>query len=267
MLFDDAVTEFLEEQEYKGNSPRTILYYRERLLRFQTATGAENLSDFNERAIRRWLMSHKAVSRNTLANYDRALRVFANWLFHRGIVSDNPMGKLPKPRETPTQITPFTAKDIRTMLSEAKRRRYPLRDAAMITLLLDTGIRIGEATALCLHDVQWTEGYLRVDGKTGERNVPFGRKAKLALKKYIDRERVASSVNVAEVFLTNNGLPLRSFQATQHLIRIARAGNIQTEKVGPHQFRHTFAVEFIRAGGDAFTLQQILGHTTLEMTR
>lgn len=148
MLFTDAVTDFLEEQEYKGNSPAPINYYRERLQRFRRATGAWKLEQFNERAIRRWLMSHKEISRNTLANYDRALRVFANWLHHRGYVQENPMGRLSKPREEPTRIVMFTAEDVRSMVAEATRRRNPLRDSAMITLPLDTGVRIGEATSL-----------------------------------------------------------------------------------------------------------------------
>ncbi len=76
------------------------------------------------------------------------------------------------------------------ILARCQRSRYPRRDVALVTLLLDTGLGIGEAIGLGLDDIDWTAGTLSVDGKTGPRvEFPFGRKSKAALKVYIDRER------------------------------------------------------------------------------
>jgi integrase/recombinase XerD len=267
VTLQEALTEFCEEQQYKGNSPRTVEFYSETVEHFIKDTGACLLGDFNERRIRSWLLSHRGLSSVTLATYDRALRVLANWLYNRGYVSEHPMKLLPRPKAKRAQVVVFTPAEVMAMLVDAKGRRNPLRDVALIMLLLDTGLRIGEATTLRLQDIQWTEGFLSVNGKTGERVVPFGRKVKAALKRYIDRERIASNSSVREVFLTREGVPFRSKLATYHLRKIARRANVKASKQGPHTFRHTFALEFIRAGGDAFTLQRLLGHTTLDMTR
>lgn len=62
-------------------------------------------------------------------------------------------------------------------------------------------------------------------------------------------------------------MPLTSRSATHHTAKIARLANAQASKVGSHTFRHTLVVEFVRAGVDAFTLQRLLGHTTLEVAR
>lgn len=172
---------------------------------------------------------------------------------------------LPKPRRV--EIVTFTSEEVRAMLAKAAKTQNPLRNQALIITLLDTGIRAGESMALTLRDIHWSEGWLLVNGKTGERAVPFGRKAKLALRKYIDRERTAQHHHVEEVFLGVHGNELKRSAITHRLIDIAKDANVQASKLGPHTFRHTFAVEFIRAGGDAFTLQRIFGHTTLGMTR
>lgn len=153
------------------------------------------------------------------------------------------------------------------MLVEARRRRNPYRDAALIILLLDTGLRIGEVANLTLRDVDWIDAALAVDGKTGPRIVPLGRKAKRALRVYVDRGRTAATSRELHVFLTLDGEALSSQAATQVVRRIAEAAGAKASKLGPHSFRHTFSVEFVRAGGDAFTLQRILGHTTIDMTR
>lgn len=177
------------------------------------------------------------------------------------------MAKLPKPREVPTQITTFGYADMMKIMHAARQGGTPLRDQALITVLVDTGIRIGEACNLKLRDIIWTEGHLKVSGKTGPRTVPFGRKCKATLKRYIDRERTAANPGVTELFLLTTGYPLGVDRAKQQVRRIINRAGVISNKSGPHQFRHLFAVEFIRAGGDAFTLQRILGHTTLDMTR
>lgn len=112
MLFMDVVGEILEEQQYKGNSKATTIYYRDRLTWYHTFSQIETIEEFTERSIRRWLMSYTDVARNSLANYDRALRVFANWVYRRGFVTKHPMADLPKPKEQKTQLITFSPDDI-----------------------------------------------------------------------------------------------------------------------------------------------------------
>lgn len=263
----EALDDFIAEQEYKGNRPATIHYYRSNLDRFTTGTGVIYLDELDEARVRTWLLSHRKLSPNTIATYDRSIRVFAGWLHRRGYLTSNPLATLPKPRGKSMEIVTFTHDEVRAMIAHAKSRRQPMRDVALLTLLLDTGLRIGEATSLRLAQINWQGGWLTVDGKTGERSVPFGHKSKRALRRYIDLERKASAVSEQTVFLARGGRPMRVGTATHHVIRIAKAVKVAATKLGPHTFRHTFAVEFIRNGGDAFTLQRLLGHSTLDMTR
>lgn len=97
--------------------------------------------------------------------------------------------------------------------------------------------------------------------------MPFGRKSKAALKAYIDRERRSAIPTTRSVFLTRTGEPMNTRMATHHVIHLVREAGVTVTKAGMHTLRHTFALEFIRAGGDAFSLQKLLGHTTLDMTR
>lgn len=128
-------------------------------------------------------------------------------------------------------------------------------------------MRIGEATNLRLDDIDWAEGYLRATGKSGPRPVPFGRRTKAAIKLYVDRERRASSPRVRQLFLTRSGVLLTADAGSQQVGDIVRSAGVEVRKAGPHTFRHKFSVEYIRVGGDAFSLQRLLRHSTLYMTR
>ena len=267
VTFREAFEDFIEDKLYQGARPATIHYYRSNVEHFLRDTGIEHLGELNLQAIRRWLLEHKELSPNTLATYDRCLRVVCNWLEKRGYVTESPMRQLPKRHPKRTVIETFSREDLRAILARCQRSRYPRRDVALVTLLLDTGLRIGEAIGLRLDDIDWTAGTLGVDGKTGPRVVPFGRKSKAALKVYIDRERRSAVPTTREVFLIRTGDPMNVRMATHHVIHLVRQAGVQVKKAGPHTLRHTFALEFIRAGGDSFSLQKMLGHSTLDMTR
>lgn len=262
-----ALEEFYEEQTYKGNSSATVLYYRTNVAHYLKDANVTTLENFTTASVRSWLVRHAHLSSTTLRTYDRSLRVVANWLHRRGYLAKNPLADLPKPKATQPVIATLTAADLAAMFVEARRRRNPLRDAALLTLLIDTGVRVGEATSLHLHSVDWAQGSVSVTGKTGARIVPFGRQTKRALRQYIDGERCSRAPAQRAVFLTRTGDALTSHAATQLVRKLATAAGITTTKLGPHTFRHTYSVEFVRAGGDAFTLQRLLGHSTLDMTR
>ena len=269
MSFTEAVREFLSEHEYRQSSPVTVRFYADRLEMFRRASGASAIGDLNPAAMKSWLLGlrRRGASSATLVNYDKAMRAFGSWLHRSGYLPAHPLAALPKPRSSASTLTTLTPGDVQGLLEAARASRQPLRNVALISLLLDTGMRAGEVSGLRLHDVGWAEGTLAIDGKTGARVIPFGSRAKRALRRYLTYERRAASSAVREVLLTPAGFRVPATGVTQVIRRLMHVAQVDTTKTGPHTFRHTFAVEFIRAGGDAFSLQRLLGHTTLDMTR
>jgi site-specific recombinase XerD len=134
-------------------------------------------------------------------------------------------------------------------------------------LLLDTGLRIGEVIHLKMEDVHMNEGFLKAIGKgKKERVVPIVNNAQRALQHYLFRFR-PKPVNpiIDNVFLSISGKPLTENGMKLMFTRLAQRSGVH--RLHAHLCRHTFATRFLINGGDVFTLQQILGHSTLEMVR
>ncbi len=241
-VFED----FIAAKRYQGVSPATVSFYRRNWNHFIRDTGVATIDALTPTVIRDWLLDHPDVTPTTLATYDRGLRVTLNWFEKRGYLVESPMKRLPKRRTPRTLVDTFSRGDVQAILRRAKQGRHPRRDVALVTLLLDTGLRIGEVTNLRLDDIDWAEGYLRATGKSGPRSVPFGRRTKAAIKVYVDRERRATSPRVRHLFLTRSGVPLTADGGSQQVSNIVRDAGVEVRKAGPHTFRHTFSVEFIR---------------------
>jgi integrase/recombinase XerD len=132
-------------------------------------------------------------------------------------------------------------------------------------VLLDTGIRVGELTRLTIGDINLETAELSVlpfrSGlKSRPRTIPLGAQTRKALWRYLSAREIKHKE--ASLFVSGNERQL-STNAVLHVIRDIgeRAG---VTKCHPHRFRHTFAIEYLRNGGDIFTLKRILGHSTLK---
>jgi integrase/recombinase XerD len=140
------------------------------------------------------------------------------------------------------------------------------RNEALLRLLLDSGLRITEALKLRIDDVHLDAGSVRVRcGKGGKDRMAFiGMKTSRAVLRYL---KVRKAVNTDTIFVTQDGLPMKRRHAHQLIARLGASARISGVRVSPHTLRHTFATWFLRSGGDVFSLQRQLGHSSLSMTR
>ena len=140
----------------------------------------------------------------------------------------------------------------------------------ILLLLLDSGIRVSELVNINHEDVNLSEGWIKISkGKGGkERIVPVGSVVQKALWKYINHCRPQPlTQKVTRLFLSDDGLPLTRSGIQQMLRRYGKRAGISGVRCSPHTFRHTFAKSYLVNGGDIFSLQKILGHSSLASVR
>jgi len=208
----------------------------------------------------------KPVKPATVVTYDCHLRTFFTWLVQEEVIEASPMERIAEPIDRPDQIEPFTDEEVETLIAAAKKSNCPKRDEAILWFLLDTGIRASELCALTLQDVDLTARRCKIqEGKGGKsRSVWLGSTAAKALWNYLKFEPHDELdplfFNQRGEFLTRSGL-------LQLIERLGNVAGIKQARCSPHTFRHTFAISFLRAGGDVLTLQQFLGHTSLTMVK
>ncbi|MDP2857831.1 MAG: tyrosine-type recombinase/integrase [Bacillota bacterium] len=130
-----------------------------------------------------------------------------------------------------------------------------------------TGLRCAELCTLTVSDAHIEQGFLKVMGKGSKgRVVPIGASAEKVLLRYLYTLRPEPArPDITNLFLTLDGLPM-SVNGVARMIR--RLGEVSgVRKIHAHLCRHTFATNYLINGGDVISLQEILGHTTLEMVR
>jgi integrase/recombinase XerC len=210
----------------------------------------------------------KKVKSGTVATYQRILKAFFNWIVEQDGLEASPMAKIANPVDRPDQIAPFTSEQVQALLAAGRKTSTPRRDEAMLLLFLDTGMRVSELCGLCMDHVDMTGRKARVMGKGGkERTVPFGRKTCRALWQYLrEHEREDDSPIFLAEAGRKTGEALSRSGVEQKIRKLGITAHIEQTRCSPHTFRHTFAIEFLRAGGNQFTLMEILGHVDVKMT-
>lgn len=218
----------------------------------------------------RWGNPHqtKPLRPITIQTFHRHLSTFFNWLVKEEIITSSLMERIPTVVARANQIQPFTDEQLRAILQAAKSSKHRRRDEALVYFLLDTGLRASEVCSLKMQDVDYAGYRCTVLGKGNKyRTAHFGRAASKILWQYLREDKREPS---APLFLADRGTragdPLTRSGLFQLIQRLGEKAGIQTTRCSPHTFRHTFAVQFLRNGGNTFTLKEMLGHTSLHMT-
>lgn len=210
--------------------------------------------------------------------HDHLTRLTALWTFAaEEFKLPNIIREIEKPAFTQKEINPFTQEEIKAMLAVAEwtsvwntrkgrqvrsKRETWRRDLAMLMMLVDIGLRVTEMCMLKVSDYQQENGRLLIRHGKGnkQRAVFLGDAAQRVLWRYMmSRDRIKPN---DPLFVTRSIKPLsRSY--VMHLVQ--RIGNnAGVNNAHPHRFRHTFAIQFLRNGGNIFELQRILGHAELD---
>ncbi|WP_198158010.1 tyrosine-type recombinase/integrase [Paenibacillus sp. P22] len=202
----------------------------------------------------------------TINKLIRGWRAFFNWVHTEGYVDTNPFNGIGTIKAEKRIIETFSDAQLKAILAAPNRSTFTgYRDYTIMMTLLDTGVRISELAGIRMFDIDWKARHILVYGKgRKERLVPFSRTLEKALRTYLEVRGVLETDNLF-VNIDNNPFKVRGIQET--IADYGKEARIKGVRCSPHTFRHTFAKLYIMNGGDAFSLQKILGHTSLEIVR
>lgn len=258
------VDEFMLSLTARRLSHNTELDYGRTLSRLIEWVGrGADPAAITSRQVEQFLASYKQLSPKSLQNMYVGLSAFWTWLIDNGHVQDHVIRRIKRPSANPPPIIGFTETEIRRMLDGIGKR--PMLKAA-IYLLLDTGARASELRDLNIGDVDLRKGEIKIQHGKGDKGriIPISITTGQVVAKYLagrsDRGQPDAPLLIA---LTGSRLDRR--RLTSQLSSLgARVG---VRDVHPHRFRHTFAIQFLRNGGNVFALQRILGHEQLATTQ
>ncbi len=267
MKLENAINEFLINQEIRGNSKNTLEYYSLNLSYFGDFIGYDKsisdiiLIDLNNYYIN---LKKRNVSSVTLQTYIRAIRTFLNWCYDENYTPVKLSERFKLPRAERKVLDVLTDYEIERLFNIFDTKKIlGLRDWCICALMLDCGLRKNEVVTMTFNRYRGKEGYIIVQGKGNrQRVVPLGLRTRKHLAKY---EAFSLCQGTESLFLKNDGMPITKSTVKQLFLRLKAETGIQ--RLHPHLLRHTFATRFIENGGDVFTLQQLLGHSTLDMSK
>jgi site-specific recombinase XerD len=201
----------------------------------------------------------------TVKRFCVGLGRFFRFLAEERVIAASPMTFVEIPRMPKVLVRPLTSEEVMAVLAKPNTRTFRgVRDFALLALALDSGLRLSEIIGIKPSDLDLAQGSVRVMGKgSRERIAYFGQAARRALMVY--RERRGDPSGAEYFFISQFGEKLKARWVQQVVARYGKAAGV--EGLHPHRLRHTFAVSFLRAGGNAMVLQRLLGHSSLEMTR
>ena len=271
--FEEAEKLFYAGEKAKNRAKRTIAWHKENIHVFKKALHEQdielNLEKITHRIIRNNLVLYSIEKwgnkPQTVNMRIRTLKQFFGFLVSEDYLVENPAARVEKLETKKILIISMTNEQVKRLLAVPDRKTFTgLREYTLMTLLLDSGLRLSEVSNLCIKDINFIENYIKVMGKGAkERIVPLQRKLKKILKKYLTHR--GADLDHDFVFITIENRQMKNRLIQERLEIISSKACVNEIRTSPHIWRHTFARMYIANGGDPFSLKRILGHGSWEM--
>jgi integrase/recombinase XerC len=262
----------------RGYSAHTVeCYYRDVSEFFQSIKKNIPTEEVTREHIGRYISSLYLVnSGSSVARKMSALRTFFRYCIRQGHLTIDPLAGIAGPKRSRHIPTYLTVDEVFSLLEEPKKKdRFFLRDRAIMELIYSTGMRVSEAVATNLADIDLSAELIRIKGKgRKERLVPFGSTTGDALKLWlpernrliVDRITRGDEPERDALFLNNRGTRLTVRSVERMVAGYGLRAGIGV-RVTPHALRHSFATHLLEMGMDLRMVQELLGHASLSTTQ
>lgn len=268
MTVESAFQSFLIDQQIKGNSNKTLKYYGYCVNPLIKELGNDfpldklNLAELKLYTVK---LRNSGITSNSVKSYVKGIKAFLTWLYTEDYIKADLGHNLNLPKAKRKVIDVLTDDEIKKLFACFDKKTFlGIRDYCICSLMLDSGLRKSEVIRLRLGDLHIIEGYVLVNGKGNkQRIVPIGLNTQKNLMKYIAFR--PAFVKADSLFLTKKCTPITASVIERLFKKLKKV--CFTPRLHPHLLRHTFATRYLENGGNIYALQQILGHTSLDMVK
>ena len=261
----------------KGLSENTALSYASDLEFFRKhleGVGVDEAKQITRNHIVTFLGSERedGLSDRTQARRSAAIRMFLAYLKERKFIAENPAELLDSRKKGLVLPRTLSEEEVAALLdSVAGDDARSLRDRALLEVLYGCGLRVSEACAFSVQDIEGDGELLRIRGKGDkDRMVPLISSVGRALNAYLERGRVSfvrGDIGETHVFLTRLGKPFTRQGVFKIIKERALAVGIAAERISPHVLRHSYATHLLAHGTDIRVIQDLLGHADIGTTQ
>lgn len=265
-------------QYQKRLDHKTLKAYRIDLTQFSISLSSASMETITPECLEAYISHlHQTYKPKTVKRKIASLKAFFHYLEYKDIIRINPFNKLQvkfrEPLILPKTIPLHTIEDLLSAMYQAYegtkqpcQKKRLLRDITVIELLFSTGMRISELCSLHPEDVNLVEGIILIHGKGAkERRIQIGNANVMAIIREYQRT-YEPEISACQFFFVNQNHHRLSEQSVRRLInKHGKAANINLH-ITPHMFRHSFATCLLEADVDIRYIQEMLGHSSINIT-
>lgn len=219
-------------------------------------------SQLTRENIRDWLADlADRVGPGTVRIRWQGMRRFTRWLVAEGILADYVMAGLAEPQVPEKPVPVLKDEELAALIKACQGKDFRARrDEAMIRMMLDCGLRVSELCGITVKPEEFdlNNGSALITGKRGKkRQVYFGARTERALDRYLRMRRTHRWAHLEALFLGERGAITPDGVRYRMEVRAEQAGLVDNSN--PHRFRHTWANDFLMAGGQERDLKRLAG--------